>query len=400
MIFECVLAHPPARAGVQMRPERELAGLLGKERHLVRTALGHLVKKGVLVRMRGSGTFVRRTLQNSSPSSDVLTSLKLTPSDFFLKGNENGGGVNFPVARQQLHLGLIGDLKLQHPSSQKMLSEFLRQVAGKGHRLTVCPVFQSEAADFQMPVVDQMADALKNYSCDGYIVLATWADLFLQAVGGRCPPAAFFWTGACSAIHEPLFQIDAGEAVERAVALFHREGRRRVAVINLEKPEPHCRIESTAYDRAAELSGQSYRLLKNVPLNPEQIMDAVARMMREPEPPDALYVADDTLMPAVASALDKAGIRPGFDLGVISHSNRGIPLPAGTDWSRLEFNLESFVCLIVEHLVKTIQQTDVPPVNLKLQANWRAGATHGLKENRGGDESADPAFERNEPLFN
>jgi GntR family transcriptional regulator len=59
-VLEDLLVHRRYRVGDRIPPEAELVRSLGVSRATIRTAVGHLADRGLLVRRQGSGTFLAR----------------------------------------------------------------------------------------------------------------------------------------------------------------------------------------------------------------------------------------------------------------------------------------------------------------------------------------------------
>jgi GntR family transcriptional regulator len=70
-VLEDLLVHRRYRIGDRIPPEADLVRSLGVSRATIRTAVGRLVSRGLLVRRQGSGTFLARLPERSDQPSPV-----------------------------------------------------------------------------------------------------------------------------------------------------------------------------------------------------------------------------------------------------------------------------------------------------------------------------------------
>jgi GntR family transcriptional regulator len=70
-VLEDLLVHRRYRIGDRIPPEADLVRSLGVSRATIRTAVGRLVSRGLLVRRQGSGTFLARLPERSEQPSPV-----------------------------------------------------------------------------------------------------------------------------------------------------------------------------------------------------------------------------------------------------------------------------------------------------------------------------------------
>ncbi|MDD2710944.1 MAG: GntR family transcriptional regulator [Verrucomicrobiae bacterium] len=385
--IEYLLARPPAETGLQLKPERELAAIFKQDQSVIRQVMGRLENKGLLTRVRGSGTFIRRVLHLPEDRPDPFMAFGLNPVDLLAGGNGFQFSPVFRTSSRKLQLGLLSDLSLTGPTSSRLLSSMLNRAGEKGHHLMAYPVFNEDEAQkaihFGLPPEERIAGLLETDVCDGYLVLASWGDLFLKCLGNRRIPHIFFWLATHPLNHDPLIQFDTVESVERAVRIFARENLQRIAMLSTVTTPVFQNMAGTAYERAMELCGFSHRQVEYTTLDTSQVFAAVKRLFdKQTGCPEALYISDDNLLPPVVAALAEMGKKPGGDLPIITLGNRGIALPDGFEWSRLEFNPDYLGRLLVDQLLQAVQVAGSEVQNLKIQARWRAGTTHLAKNAR------------------
>jgi len=81
-VLEDLLVHRRYRIGDRIPPEADLVRSLGVSRATIRTAVGRLVSRGLLVRRQGSGTFLARLPERSDQPSPVGIKLGSSVAQF------------------------------------------------------------------------------------------------------------------------------------------------------------------------------------------------------------------------------------------------------------------------------------------------------------------------------
>jgi len=81
-VLEDLLVHRRYRIGDRIPPEADLVRSLGVSRATIRTAVGRLVGRGLLVRRQGSGTFLARLPERSEQPSPVGIKLGSSVAQF------------------------------------------------------------------------------------------------------------------------------------------------------------------------------------------------------------------------------------------------------------------------------------------------------------------------------
>lgn len=381
------LSRPPAVAGKRLRSERELAKIFNVGEAQIRKVLSRLVNEGVLVRRRGSGTFVRRIVEYSTTRQNDLSPEMLKKASLVFTDSRPSG--NFSTSRpqaSQLHIGLWGDLGNNCLVDQFIIGSIAKAASSAGHRLTVHNIIE----DFQTwnhISVESFRRQLEAHPCDGYLVVNSISDLFIEAVGDNQVPVMFFLGGTVEIEHEPLVFFDTAEALKRAIRKFYSLGHKKIAFIGekrkQDEPEDLINLEVRAYEDCMKKLGLDYRAYELSSTGVAQAMESTRNLFRKTDAPEALYVADDNVLVGVAEALSIEGIVPGKDVALITLSNRNFPLPPGRDWSCMEFDRERYAQLLVDNLLYQLQSTGTRANTLAVHANWVAGQTHEIKKGKG-----------------
>lgn len=365
------LSRPPATAGVKLRSDRELASTLKLEPYHVRSALQQLEKEGILVRRRGSGTFVRRMATMPAETAGLKP---IPPKKLFKDEPPDRSGALAENAHAKLRLSLWGDLQQANQTSQQIYASIVSEINGLGHQLSAYSMFRSYIDPF---TPDELARHISENPCDGHIVLGHSAERFRKALGNDSTPVVYFSSGSVPVRHEPLVMFNTVEAAERAVRLLVAEGFHRIGFVGLESPYWLIRPESFAYESAMRREGSRYSAISFVDApTVASATKATRQLLSMAIPPDALYISDDYLMTGVLEALTAAKLKPGKDIGIITLANLGSALPDGYDWSRLQFDPADVGQAVAERLLKMIQKGVDSPSSLSIHAKWHAGKTH------------------------
>jgi DNA-binding LacI/PurR family transcriptional regulator len=376
-----VLSQPPTRAGMRLKSEEELASLLSVGRRQVRKSLQILEREGILERRRRSGTYVRRvpvaySTDNAIPEEgNTRINAELLFADnnqFEFRARTN----HLSQTQRRLRLDIWGDLHLEKINNQLILSGMVRAADQLGHDLRVHSLVQSQDQPLH---IEEVAEQLRQSHCDGYLVVNRWADLFLQSIKKRSAPIIFFTTGIASIRHEPLMMTDIQEAIERSIQIFDETGYRRIGMVALGDINDHSgSLEVQTYEEALARRSLTYKASALTSLDFSQIIKVINELFSRPDPPDALYVADDYVLARAIEVLKMIGKIPGKDVAVIAFANVGLPLPTGYDWSRIEFDLTGFGRRLVHELVRQIKDSTVTGTTMSVHGTWKAGTTHLL----------------------
>jgi hypothetical protein len=373
------LTRAPACAGARLLPERQLASLFGVSYMRLRRSIDQLVEQELLVRRHGSGVYVRKMPPAAAGATDGRTgAVKRLSATFSIFAEEKRSTRLRPEARQvQLHLGLWAGRDsfemLTTATNRGVMGGILHRVQERGHRLTVHHL----ETQGHLPAAAHQAAQVRAHPHDGHIFPSVWAPLMCAAFGDTRPPCAClghkiaedndWW---------PVISIDLSDATRRGVRRLAAAGFRRIGLIGLEKPGHPGEPERLVYDQTMAELGLRYRAAVGSSVEPADGEAATRRLFQRAAPPDAVYVADDVVLAAVAAALPTLGLTPGRNLGLITLACRGNPLPAGADWSRLEFDPFQVGRMTVDSLLLEIESAGEQLYSQAHRAAWRPGETH------------------------
>lgn len=364
------LSQPPAQAGMRLRAERELATLFKVSRPTLRRALAALEEQGILIQQQGSGTYLRR-VPMANGRHRVSTTFPVPSAEQLFAREETNESSDAAGQRNRLKLQLWTHLHRYTPSLRLQLESFAEAAVASGHDLAVIGASTDE--NVYLPP-KKIASMLNATPCDGYLLDALVADHALREFEATGKPFIIF-SGTPPVRHEPAVLTDLAESIERAVPLLAREGYRRIALMSYAAAD--LDIQRFVYERAMRRAGLSYycHLMADV-ASPEESRRILLLQLRGLEPPDAIYVSDDNLLPGVAKTLEDAGLTPGVNFGVITMAVSGLPLPAGFVWSQMQFRPHWYARCVLENLLGFMQSSDQEPHCEAHYHHWVPGNTH------------------------
>ena len=376
LAIQRVLSRPPAAVGKRLRSEQELAGLLNIGRWRIRESITQLVDRGILVRRRGSGTYVRKIPSMVEASLNSSDDLPIESHTLFASDIAEGITALQPTSRQkQLQLSLWTDWDVNtHATIQVILTSIVHRVQETGNHLSLHSLVERENVPLSTQALSQR---LTERAYDGYLVLNRWSKPFAQAMSAVKGSVLFFYHSTQLLGDPSLVTFDTEEATQRAMMVLAEEGFQKIGVLGFQDPSGPRDFKEANYDAFASRIGLKYRAVEFTDKSPSAIWDATRRMFDRPDRPEALYVAHDHALATILDALRSLGIEPGRNLGLITLSNRvGLSLPHGYQWSRMEFDAERLGIAVVDELLRLIQSTDAPPMAQTFHATWRPGKTH------------------------
>ena len=364
------LAQPPAQSGMRLRSERELADFFKGSRPTLRVALAELERQGILSQQQGSGTYVRRLPKTTRQLSRAALAQVPRGDQLFAPEEleENSEAVD---RRTRLNLQLWTHLHRYTPSLQLQLESFTEAAVATGHDLAVVGASTDERVYLPRETI---AALLRDDPCDGYLLDVLIADYALPEFEATGKPFIIF-SGCPPVRHEPAVIMDPAEAIERAIPLLAGEGYRRIGLMSYASTDLDC--NQFSYERAMRRAGLTFHchLTADV-VTHEETRRLLLLQLRAVEPPDAIYVSDDNLLPGVALALRDVGLTPGCDFGVIAMSVTGLPVPPGFAWSQMQFRPSWYARCVLENLLSFMQSSDQEPHCEGHYYHWVPGDTH------------------------
>lgn len=370
------LSQFPSRVGQQLKTDRELAELFNVEYWRVRYSLRQLEKRGVLSRRQGSGTFLRR-VSKPVEQAGVIEALPLDPEALFKKDSEHDelGG---RTVHTRLTVALWSNFQISASKTNNLMySGLSRVLSGQGHSVQLLPI-QDETGHALKP--GRIREMIAENPVDGHLVVGGWRDFFEAAMPSRSCPAVYFGAGSQRQCQHSAIMNNTESAVMYAVDQFAHDRFERIGFFGLFQPNVH--YESMLYDYLMQNRGLTYRAVEL--FSADTLSDlagcvqAAGRLLDQSDRPEAVYVADDSLVVAFTYALKERNLVPGRDIAIICLSNRGCDLPEAHQWSRLEFNPELVGEMAAEKLVNSVLNGKYPFEAIRLDPMWIAGETHTM----------------------
>lgn len=373
-LLSYALSRPPAKIGMRLKPESELSKILKLGRRCINDSLAGLAEAGVVDRRRGSGTFVRKVLPQKPALESFWQSCVIFDTSIIFTSPLSGVSQisRLGCGMQKLHFGLWSDWAVASPTQQSRISGMIRSIESHGHYMTMHDLVIR-------PHIPHSVEALHakiiQHPCDGYLVVARWAELFLNALGDSSIPIVF--CGAqCGPYHQPNVTHAALSVLTQAIGLLRDGGFQKIAVIGFAAPSMTAEVQKKAYLRAMEDFGLDYHKALYVDGNSVNLISTVIEFLKQDDRPEALYISDDRLIPFVDAAFNALNIVPGKNMGLISLANKQSSILPSPSWSRMEFDQEVIGQMAAEMLIKKVSQTIQTITNITIQPTWVPGQTH------------------------
>jgi DNA-binding LacI/PurR family transcriptional regulator len=373
--LENVLSLPPSKAGLRLVPERELAAFLGTHRKKITAAFDILVQKGVLLKQRGSGSYVRKVPRIVINSDAIeINNRVLSANNLFARAAKTPVRKAPPQEYRRLHLSLLAGAWNSHVYST-IIEGIRSQIEVAGHELQAHHLEIHDRTS-----LNRFIKKVRNAPCDGCFLLVGSAHLLKKIFPSNPPPAVYIGSNTREedVAYKPLVRLGTDEAFQRGMKLLTDEGFHKVGFITVATSSKNNVTETDAlYERAIKRAGLSFRSFARCSLDDKRgIVDAMSQMFVARKAPEAVFVGDDILLGKLLPVWKKMNIVPGENLAVITLSNRGSSLPPGFDWSRLEFNPFRAGSIAVDSLLLEIQKTGETMCSLEMLAEWLPGKTH------------------------
>ena len=390
--IRAALAEAGAAVGTRLRPERELARSLGMSHARLHRAIQQLVADGTLVQRQGSGTFVRRppasASTNDAPSGEndaavAAPALQLEPDQLLHQPDAaepaTGAGPG-PDARRgsarSLDLRVWWESLAQASASQQsVLAGMAARAEAHDHRLALHSVHVQEVDPMLSKA--EYVERFKACTFDACLMSAFAPKRLLYAAQDSGQPVVYFATASAHGTPEPAIMLDTDAGMELAMQRLHASGCQRIATVALAKSASED--TERRYRAAAAWCDQRYHSFQTASLDPFEAAEVFYRLLthgRVEDRPDGLFVADDHLLSAASAALRRAGLTPGRDIGVVSHSNRGAPLAGDVSWSRVEYDTAGFGRLAIDRLVAAFDHPAERTGQITIKPRWVPGDTH------------------------
>jgi len=380
------IRQSPARAGLRLRPERELAATLGIGRRRVALAVNKLAERGVLVRRVGSGTYIRQVpLPGTDVESPSGSGKLITPSQLFSGQASADAQRELKIARQ-LNIG-VGWFALSDMSraNRLMLDGMMARAQELGHVITVHPFGIPDDVGF-----DRTTQAISRHRFDALLLCAMAflkrrVEKAARLLKQKLPPRAYFYSSDAPSVTQPAVMINATGAARQAAEIFLQQDFKRIGLIALRDDDASQAFEAVLNGdglHASKAFAHATKYFTNEDLSEFEFIHhgrrCAAELLNAGAMPEAIYVADDVMMLGVADLLAERGVVPGRDIAVISLGNIGGPAPRGHVWSRMLVDPAKLGRLAIDLMVEVVHRDGEQPApgSMRLDAVWQPGETH------------------------
>jgi len=379
-LIESALRQTPSVVGRRLRSEEDLAALFSVGRWSLRSAMDRLVDEGILVRRKGSGTYVRKM-----PEGPKAGETKIVPADPFLAKKLFAdtheafscapASLQLPQNKSGLLLSVWSGMHyFDTPSNLMILGGISQRVSQTRNSLQLNTMLEHPNVPHVLLPLPEVARRLRENPCDGYLVAASWAEIFEQALEGRKAPVLYFIDVTYRLSKYPLVMVDTYGEFQTAVTILAEQGYRRIALLGLSSWLNDEAQRQEIYDAAIKKAGLDYHQCFFVCLG--ECLNYLKKVLTQPNRPDAIYVQDDHLMSEVSGALTIAGLEPGKDIGIIVQNVAGRPLPGHCEWSEIDFDLDYFSERLVDDILKMIHSANTKPYTTGIHGIWKPQKTH------------------------
>jgi len=380
------LSLPPSRAEMPIKSEPVLARMLGLKRPTVRKAIDRLVEEGILIRRNGSGTYVRKVASTGDASAVHATSMMDGESLF-----------DVVKERQQRCAPLNKDKKFEigtviNWTGQSLSGVYKRIYDGLiargeeiGAHINIHPL---AVLSRSQATKERVRELLAEDQFDGLIV-SSKDEVVLDVLSEQTHrPVVYLdfanrdWNLRLD-LH-PMISFDLRYAMISALKRFFAVGHQRIALVGFSYGGKNGTVDEEEdqllYEYAMKRLGLQYRQAVFIGTDEEKKRACLEQMMTGPNAPTAVYFCDDVALIHAYPVLRDLGCKPGKDVAVITHSNKGVALPAGVDWSRMEFAPLQVATLTLDVIVAEMKSTLPDIVSLAHKPTWIAGTSHVLKK--------------------
>ncbi len=374
------LALPPSRAGVAIKSEPALARLVGLKRPTIRKVMDRLVDEGILVRRNGSGTYVRKV----APETDIPI-----PEGAALFSGESLFNI-FEERQQrcqplnkdkQIRIATVIDFNAPSPSAvYKRIFDGLRARAAEiGAIVEICPLGKIRTTK---DAGSRIRTALSATRCDGLIISST-DEQVLEALAKTNDRAVVYLDFANRDWNlrtdlAPMVSFDLRQAMIDALKRLYGYGHRKISIVgfaNSDSPSVDQAEDEILYNHIMDRLDLSFRrtaFLGNDDVENERRL----RKLLAGGTCTGIYFCDDVALMKAYPTLIRLGYAPGENLALITHSNKGIRLPSGVEWSRMEFDPLQVATLVLDAIVAGMKSALPDLISLSHKPMWIEGTSH------------------------
>lgn len=369
-----LLATGDVHAGMRLKPVRDLAVLFGLDKVKICAGLDELVRRGLLSKRHGSGTFVRSVPRPRIGDAEPAAAAVISAADILAPRAYATSRRKPPSAARKLVFQFWTADKTAEPVQNSIVAGIREVLEPDGHSLQECFARSDAGGLCDRALLDKR---LSKEPADGYFVfgdLEQFAEEQFEATGKLW--ISFGFSGPLR--HHPGMIMDCLEAAGRGVQALLDGGCRRVAMLGVQHAKRKDNLfEDFQYTTALREAGlHDYHEVRLVKGEGGEVRKAISELLDGPASPDGLYVADDTLLAPLASELARRGLKPGKDIALVTYWNEGFKTIGKTDWSRMEISPRRFGQTLARSLLAGTQSVRTSLASYRILAEWRPGGTH------------------------
>jgi hypothetical protein len=392
-----VLLAGQVHAGMRLRSLHDLTEIFRTDYRRVHNAIGVLTKRGILSKRPGSGTYIRRLpmAADAGNPSPLFWNLK---AEEILSMSDDVRTRRRPLPQNRhLEFHFWADTHWKDPVRATVILGMEDVLSPLGHQITTCSMTDPSGQHIEKR---ELVKRLHAHPADGYLTMDWVAESY--AVQFAATGKLWLTLGFSGPLrHQPGMILDCVEAVDRGTQSLIEGGCRRVALLSWLNAERNWEsdFERFYYSHALHHAGiEDYNVARYVRFDAAEVRRALAEMLDSKLPPDGLYLADDNLLPFVAGELERRGIVPGRDLGVVTLWNEDISgktlmherteggattiwhedfsFVSPYKWSRMEQSPRQFGRVLAQNLLSASQSANARLANYTILADWKPGNTH------------------------
>lgn len=313
--------------GQRMPDERTLAQQLGVSRTTVRRAISGLAKQGVLVRMRGRGTFVAAALPRTPDAPRATTIAVVVPPGQF------GAG--------------------QSLFYHRILNGLHEAMEPQGHALLMRRATS--------PCADLVESLNANEQVGGVVVLGIVDPEMHAALKQLSVPLVLVDSGPLPQKLWDCVTHDAEDGADHAVTHLLQLGHRAIGLMNFVPETNSSRQRRMGYEKALERFGAVLRpeLMFSTSLTVTSAHATMRHALRQGCEPTAVFCTSDELAIGVMAAARDHGLSIPRDFSVVGFGDLGhMTVPP---LSSVRIPLEQMGRRAIELLEQRMRKSDLPP---------------------------------------
>ena len=252
---------------------------------------------------------------------------------------------------------------LSNPFYSDIMSGAQRTARRLGHHLLI----YETSGDFQY---QELQNLIRSHGVSGLIMMDVLTDSQLRQLNEMLPIVQCSEYNKCSDIS--YVSIDNMRAAKQAVDYILSTGRTKVALLSSSFQYTYAEERRRGYEIALYEAG--------IPMRQEYIVQvshitfeiscyAAMRLLRLPEPPDAIFAVSDTLAAAAVKTAAELGFRVPDDLTIVGFDNTDVALTCTPALTTIGQPRQELGSTAVHLLLHEIENPQAPPQQIILNTD-------------------------------